>query len=500
MDDVNWLGVGVLVIISMVLGALIFSFFIKSNVDELTVEEIDSKIAKAVSDAEDIKNEVISDLEEKISNLQNFTGVNIDESGKIISDKGTVIISKEGYLVDEVFLEIPLDKKFSDRELNLFDGEVEFDGEDYDAEEVFTFKGLELLANEKDFDGNVYLTLPKEGLSYEFIFETNLDTSEIGDDDETLTFDFLGEEIEISKWEVNKITLTQGEEYFITELENIIFKGKEVTLEFVLPNAAYITVDGEGIKILEGEIKRIGGLEIKASEILYTESAIRKSKATLIIDEDVEITISDGDEYDDGSIWEWRITENSIGLILSEEFNELDDDFNALGLGEFICLPKDYYCIRYDGLVEGNEEEYSFELDTRNGLDYVKVNGDFLSGINDYDRVYINDTGIFDRDFELISSDTIELGDTDSVLSWNNITKVISINDINISYNLYGNYEFNDIWYNSLNISSKDENYLTAYGILIDNPEDSVESQEITLRVPDEKLEGKITIVQGRLE
>ena len=96
-----------------------------------------------------------------------------------------------GYLLDELYLGVAFLKDiFSDRELDLFDGEVEFDGEYYDAKETFTLEGFRLLANENDFDGNVYLTVPEEAVSYSLVFESELNTSEI-EVNETLSFSFL---------------------------------------------------------------------------------------------------------------------------------------------------------------------------------------------------------------------------------------------------------------------------------------------------------------------
>ena len=45
------------------------------------------------------------------------------------------------------------------------------------------------------------------------------------------------------------------------------------------------------------------------------------------------------------------------------------------------------------------------------------------------------------------------------------------------------------------NISSIDEDYLSNYGILVSNPEDSCEDEEFTLVVPENRLEGSISLI-----
>ena len=111
-----------------------------------------------------------------------------------------------GYLIDDLFLEIAFNETLSDREIYLFDGEIEFDGDDYNADEFFTLTNLKLEANEGDFEGDVYLTIPTEGISYILRLEAVLNTSNI-DEDETLELTFLGEEITISEWDSNRVTL-----------------------------------------------------------------------------------------------------------------------------------------------------------------------------------------------------------------------------------------------------------------------------------------------------
>ena len=392
-----------------------------------------------------------------------------------------------GYLLDELYLGVAFLKDiFSDRELDLFDGEVEFDGEYYDAKETFTLEGFRLLANENDFDGNVYLTVPEEAVSYSLVFESELNTSEI-EVDETLSFSFLGKEYEVSSWEGDEITLTSGVSHYLEQGESVEVKGLTVTLVSVYSEKVHVTVGDEERRIYEGDTARINGLEIFVKEIDLQQWVEGYKQATLVIGNDVESELESGDEYAEDSPWEWVInaSSNTIGLVLIEDFTEVDEDgdeeFSAIGVGESLCLPEEYVCLRFDGMLEEDSEDYTFELDDRDGLK-VRIDGNFISGVEDYNRVYVNTTGIYDRDSVLINKNTIELGDTDSELVIN--ATHLTIEDFNVNYAL-----------TESNVGDDDEDYLTNYGISVVNPEDSAKDNEYSISVPREQLEGTVSLI-----
>ncbi len=398
-----------------------------------------------------------------------------------------------GYLIDGLFLEETFEEILSDREIYLFDDEIEFDGDDYDAEEIFRITGIILKANDNtyDFDGNAYLTIPENSIAYEFVIEEGFNTSLIGNEDEgnedeTLQISLLGQDITISEWTETEVTLTQGKEYVVEEDETITVNDKDVTVLWVISDRVYLSVGDETKTIQEGSTRTIGGLEIKVKETVDFGARIDKTnRAVLVIGEQVEKTISDGDEYSDDSIWEWVITSNSIGIVLTEDFEELDEDFNALAPEEILCLPNDYVCVRYNGLIGQDTEEYNFDIDH----DLVRVKGNFLDGTKEYNTVYIDTTGIYDDDDKenLIDETKIELGDTNSIL--NISTGLIIIEDFEVNFDL-----------NVTNVGDDDVDYRTIYGILIENPEDSIDNHEFTITVPEEKLEGIITVKKGGFE
>ena len=191
-------------------------------------------------------------------------------------------------------------------------------------------------------------------------------------------------------------------------------------------------------------------------------------------------------------MWKWQIDKNSIGLLLSEEFTDLDEEFSALAPSELVCLPNDYLCVIYNGILDEDIEEYTLGYVTEGS--YIKAKGNFLSGYDDYDRIYIgvngnstsgifSDNGLADNDY---IGFTIKLGDTNSVL--NTSTGQIVINDFEVNFDLD--------WTNV----TGDDNYLTKYGILVENPVDAVDDNYFKLSVPEEQFEGSLVIKQGKSE
>ena len=395
-----------------------------------------------------------------------------------------------GYLIDELFLSVGLDEEtYSDREvITLFDGKVKFDGDSYDAEETITLTdGIILMANENDYEGNVYMTILEEAVEYTMTFENDLNTSLI-DEEDTLEFNFLGESYEVSDWNNDlgeyEVTLNKGIEQKVNLGECVVVDGKSVCLTDIGADGdeVYMCVDGEdNCKDIDEEKSRtINGIEI------YVDS-IFNSFAHVIMGEDVEVTIEHEDEYEEDSAFEYVITKSSIGIKLVEEHSEVDldgdEEFQAFAKDSGLCLPNQYVCVLFNGMSEEDTEEYNLELDEKSSVDYVKIDGNFESGTSDYDRIYVNvlDYKVFDRDFDEITG-TIELGDTDSKL----ITNVTGLffEDFNVNYAL-----------DESNIGTGDEDYLTDFGVLVINPEDSVEDNEFNIFVPEKQLEGSISLI-----
>ena len=436
---------------------------------------VNSEVLK-VSQEKDSK---ISDLQNQIVELNKKLAEKATEETKQVVEK---VEEATGYLIDEIYLDKSFSEIVSDREVKkLLDTKIDFKGDSYDIEEVVSLNELEVKANEKDFEGNPYLVIPRKSISYKIVFDNDLDKSEISEED-PLDFSFLGENIEITEWVGDEITISSGKEAFLDEGQSVVVDGKTVKVEWVSDNNnVYVTVDNVGKELKEGQIKTINSLQVKANLVIFN-SVTPKLAADLIIGEDIEKTVSSGDELFEDSIWDYEIDDNSIGIVLNDEFTELDDELKPLAPGESVCLPNDYVCVRYDGFVETDTEEIRMELDTKDGNRYVEVRGNFQSGLEDYSKLYINSSGIYDKDLEYISNQ-VEIDNSDSVLKVSGDRIVVE--DFNVRL---------DLKESNLD-DSADYNLRTDFGILVSNPEDSVDDQDWDLIVPVEKLESTVTVI-----
>ncbi len=407
----------------------------------------------------------------------------LQEQLEVIDEEIEEVESEIIHLVDELALANSFEYLISDNKLEkLFDDEVEFDNEDYDAEETFFFSGL-VDINNADYAENVYLVVEEDGIAYTFTFEPTLDTSLVSEE-ETLTFNFLGQEVELSSWDIDEITFTTGTEYVLNHGEIITIDEKSVELKIAGEDYAYICVDEDCEKIDEETTETIGGLEI------YCDFSLEGELAKLKVGDDIETTVEGGDEYSEDSIWNWAISNSAIGLVLNTDFEDLDedDDYHALGADDIICLPNDYICFKFLGITEEDTETYTFELDEKDGSDYVKAKGNFLYELNDYDLLYIDATGFYDEDLVLIvdNTGTLTLDDTELSLAFEGAD--LKVDDIVLAL------DFTTLTVDETDITGKDDDYRTSYGTIIESPEDNFEDSELSIVVSEEALTASIKV------
>ena len=433
---------------------------------DITLSEKETELNDLKASLEAINLKLVEETEESVN------------SEEVVTTSGSLI----NYLIDELNIGNDVDETLSDREVSkLLDSEVEFDGEDYELEEVIELSNMKVLVNEEDFESVPHLMVYEDAIKYNVVFDEDLNTSLI-DEDETLSFSFLGEEVEISDWDSTSVTFTKGNEIYMNDGESITLGEDVIVLEMVLEDKIKLSVNGEIKTIKKGETAKFVNLEVYVKDIDFSGYAGGYFATNLVVGEDVENVVDSGDEYSEDSIWEYVIDSNSIGIVLKEDFKELDDDYKPLASGESLCLPNDYVCFRYDGFEAEDTEELSFELDDG----FVEINGEFQSGLEDYDKILVNKSGIYDEDEVLISSDRISIGssDVELVLGTNNI----KIKDIKLNYDL-----------NVLRISnvenSKDYDVRTDFGIKIESPEDSMDDEEWSMVVPYEQLSNTISVL-----
>ena len=434
-----------------------------SSINAEVVKVVESKDAQIQSLTEQLATKVV-EVETKLEEV-------VKEAIKVSA----------GYLIDKLSIGEDVDndesRDLSDREIaTLLDGEVEFDDEDYDFEEVLDLSNMKVLVNEEDFEGTPYLEVLKDAVKYTVTFEDTLNSSLI-DEDETLVFTFLGEEVEVSDWDGTSVTFTKGDRIYLSEAESKTIGDNVIVMEMVLDGKVKVSVNGEVRNIDEGDTAKFEDLEVYVKDIDFSGYAGGYFGADLVVGEDIENVIESEDEYSEDSVWEYVITANSIGIVLKEDFKDLDDDFMPLAEGESLCLPNDYVCVLYNGFVDVDTEELSFEVDDG----FVEVRGEFQSGLNDYSKIFINSTAIYNEDDEALSN--VMIGSSDVEMIGNSTGIFVEDFELNLDLNV-SNVK-----------ASADYSVMTDFGILVEDPENSIDNEEWSITVPFEARESTITVL-----
>ena len=133
---------------------------------QVGVESVDitADNENAVKTATNTLNEQVADLTEQAErDAQIIADYKTAEAEQEVEDLAVVeeqTFASNLWVSDELNLTGEYNYPLSDRKVTkLFDGEVEFDGDDYDAEESVTLTALKLDTNGNDYEDNVYLSM-----------------------------------------------------------------------------------------------------------------------------------------------------------------------------------------------------------------------------------------------------------------------------------------------------------------------------------------------------
>ena len=380
------------------------------------------------------------------------------------------------------------------REL-LYKQEVSLDEEDYTVRTYFdTNEGLKVefsLAGDKDFESTPALTYEKRSISIYVVIKDGFDFSDVSEDNE-LKLEVLGHRLNIVKREDDKLTLLSGSEVWLEE-GNLL---DGVKLEVVGRDSAVLTCDGEVETVDEGEVGRICGKQVRVTSMISKDNY---GAALVRVGDDLLETVEDGDVYvedDEGeAVWQWTIDtdENLIGWEYvskadreEEEVLRPGDSLDLLGL---LTLSFDY-----DESPEYSEYEMSFDEYDLDGEGYVEVlvlEGNYEYGdeeeasklLWDGESYYAKIDG---GDWEPIS-EVILAG---SELS---LGEDLTLGEISLSVDLESQ-EILSVYVGEEDVSEREHDVLTQYGIVIWNVDDALEDGVLVLDVPEEQLEMKVSV------
>ncbi len=397
------------------------------------------------------------------------------------------IASVEAYYGQQIDV-VLTNKKLS----KLFDGEIELDGEKYDAKEVILIQAIpETSLFDEDFGTEPYITIPEGAIEYQFNIEDPIDLSEI-DEDDSLEIPFTGITLKIIEANESQITVRFGIEISLKEGDTAIVNENKIELVAVLKESVTIKVNGITGSVNLNNNNEINNLDVAVDEISYQGYANGIKLATLIVGDKVQDTYKDGDYFDlfeeDSEEYVWIISlgeTQTLGYKNTEAYIGIDedDDYKAIGVGESIVLPNSFLEINFASITTPTETEINFKV--KDGYLYVKGPEDAFSyGTEEYDRLYINSDGFHDEDKEYITDEEIRIGDSETYLEH----KMVRIMDLAIELDM------SDILYNGESQATEDGNFMDYLGIKWFDAENGVDDKEgFKVSIPEEDPEALIT-------
>ena len=442
-------------------------------------------------------------------------------------------------VIDNLFLGDFVSFTVDDGDLQkLFDGEVRFDEEDYDAhEEIRMLLGTAHIAyssiDDEELEERVALSLDNKGsIEYAFVFDDSIEMGLVSDD-EPLEITFLGRDFDIVKIDGNSLTFRSGSEFYVREGESIDFDGHEVTLSFVSENdKVSVCVDGKCHSVEEFDTEQINGVDVRAEDILFNN---RGGSATLVLGEDTIITQKDGDEYldDDESPWDFMIVENGGFLeelkVSYDETREDPDDsqYPPLYEGDFVFFPSDFASIGIGNILEDeyfkysvsfdefhdelyndtdvdNEECVSIQSSDDEGIEVEGEETDIVYVCSDGKAYYEDSTGDWYEtlvtNVELVNDNTrvpLDIGGAGR-LRFENPSDLLVRLDTDWGNQRLGleedEAEANDVLFGADGVGEREESILTPYGSVLYKPESKSDKDEFELWLPTDRVEVEVFV------
>ena len=383
----------------------------------------------------------------------------------------------------------------------LVDTSVNFNGDSYDMKEYLTFSNVLIAADNSDYNGVPHMELPENSIQYFVKFDSKLVTSDITND-ERLDFKFLGEDVEVSSFSGNQITIVRGKEYTVAEGNSIDIAGRGLSVTFVGTNGdAVIVLDGVEKTISKGQTRDFNGVQVYAKEVMSNN---RGGIVTLRLGEDVKETYQDGDDYVKNSNYVWVIdaSQRKIGVSLKETYEgfNVDEEFNALSVGQSMSLPKDYAKLEFTGMDSVTYTPITMDLASKGGVEYVRIRGDFQSDVENYNRLYIskNTSDLYvlnkDNDLELVSSSRIKIADSDfELLSTVGSVKVVEVGSSVAKAEF--NKDFSNAYFDTVAVSTDENSHMSLLGFKLSSIKDSSKDEKFDFSIPDQIVKATIKVI-----
>lgn len=444
-------------------------------------------------------NDVKTSLNEKEQEIIDLTA---EISSEVASE------SKNGYLIDDVKLDENFEILLKDNRVEtLIDNEIDFNDETYKVEEQIIisddFKPLTSASIDDEFGKNIYVgTTKTDSVKYKYVFKDDIDFTEVRES-EPLKINFLGKELEIINIDSNgnKIKYKETSESTLSIGESLL----DIKVLNIGENSVILQYGDETKVIDEDEDFEFDDITVKVKSIFYVDD--KEGRMTILeVGKELSNTVETGDsmelfgepEDEDDALWVWDIslsgTDSYIGAKLNQKMDDLDEEFKPLKAGEQLIFPNDYVAITYLGT---NDVDYN-DMDVDFDDNYIVIKSDtenILSDNKNYDKIYIDDTGIYvkeDGNYNLITNVNIQQED-DNLLPIIINGNLLTISDLVIEVN-YADEKFVSIKYNSLDRIGHDNDLVMDNGIIIKDVENNFEDDIIELEIPTEQVSVELKI------
>lgn len=402
----------------------------------------------------------------------------------------------------------------------LKDTEIRFDEDSYDIhEELTSLTGAELTVYSHDADNNdvAQLILTDEGLiTYSYVFDDTINATLI-DEDEPLEINFLGQDLEVVNVESSEFTVRTGHRLTFEEGESkkFIIDGQEILVSV----AAISDIDDEALFVLnygndsyqksidEDDSHDFGEYEIAVSEVVQSEAAEGDDLVEFYFGKDAVQEIGDGDsmelfgEPDEESDAEWLWDLNvvgdqltSISAIYNQERDAEDEDFTPLYVGESLCLPNNYACLKYADIDSEETIKLNLEVDSENSVNRLELRAsedEAFKNTNstaEYDRVYFTNGTFYNDEDDSSIGTSIGLWDSGYVLD---STFIIGGLEFGVDFT---NGTLNLLEVDGKDISTRDGNAYTCDYILVEDPENNYEDGKLEIVLSEEVPEAHIEL------
>jgi len=386
----------------------------------------------------------------------------------------------------------------SDDLVKLFSGDVSFDDDDIEVEEVVKLMDGAKIAfsGSSEFSKSLgalpqLVMLNRNSLVHGFEIKDELDLDKISVD-KPLKLPFLnGEELKIVELGDDSMVIQAGKEFLLEAGESVDVEGKSVKLVLVGDDSIAVEVDGKKVLVDKDSDSEVEGLKVLVLDTFRSDNP-REGMANLLIGKDTYKEVSNGDGFDNDDSseadWVWMVSPEFIGVKYNKILNE---DGEALKPGDKLVTPGGVSV----SIVHKEESKIGLDLDFDEvEIDEVlepvlrlQLSGDKFEFTMDdkeerSDKLYFDCSSFYaldDNELKVVSEISIrktgDIVDSDLVL-----------HGVDIDVNCV-DQEFSKLELNGLDLSNRDEDTLGDDGLVVKAVSDLEDADEVSLLIPKEQ-------------